>query len=77
MIIYEYLVKAIQDDARRAGERNRLRLEAQRARRARRQRLLPLLLRGGLTGNSPQLPTSAPAGLPSPEVTSFDDLQRP
>jgi hypothetical protein len=40
MIIYD-LMKAIQDDARRAGERNRLLLEARRARRARRQRLVP------------------------------------
>jgi hypothetical protein len=41
MTIHEYLMKAIQDDARRAGERNRLLLEARRARRARRQRLVP------------------------------------
>ena len=41
MTIYEYLMKAVQDDARRAGERDRLLLEARRARRARRQRLLP------------------------------------
>ena len=38
---YQYLIKAIQDDARRAGERDRLLLEARRARRARRQRLVP------------------------------------
>ena len=41
MTIYGYLMKAIQDDARRAGERDRLLLEARRARRARRQRLVP------------------------------------
>jgi hypothetical protein len=41
MIIYEYLMKAIQDDARRAAERDRLLLEARRAGRARRQRLAP------------------------------------
>ena len=41
MIIYEYLVKAVQDDARRASERDRLLREAQQARRARRQRLVP------------------------------------
>ena len=41
MFIHEYLVKAIQDDARRAGERDRLLREARRARRARRQRLVP------------------------------------
>jgi hypothetical protein len=40
MIIYD-LMKAVQDDARRAGERHRLLLEARRARRARRQRLVP------------------------------------
>ena len=41
MTIYEYLMKAVQDDARRAGERDRLLLEARRARKARRQRLVP------------------------------------
>jgi hypothetical protein len=40
MTIYD-LMKAVQDDARRAGERNRLLLEARRARRARRRRLVP------------------------------------
>lgn len=38
MTIRQDLIKAYQDDARRAGERNRLLLEAHRARRARRQR---------------------------------------
>ena len=41
MTIHEYLMKAIQDDARRASERDRLLREARRARRARRQRLVP------------------------------------
>jgi dihydrofolate reductase len=41
MVIYEYLLKAVHDDARRAGERDRLLLEARRARRARRQRPVP------------------------------------
>jgi hypothetical protein len=41
MAIYEDLMKAVQDDARRAGERDRLLLEARRARKARRQRLVP------------------------------------
>ena len=41
MTIHEYLMKAIQDDARRAGERHRLLREARQARRARRQRLVP------------------------------------
>ena len=41
MFIHEYLIKAIQDDARRAGERDRLLLEARQAHRARRQRLVP------------------------------------
>lgn len=38
MTIHEFLVKARQDDARRAGERDRLLLEARRARMPRRQR---------------------------------------
>ena len=41
MTIYEYLMKAVQDDRRRAGERDRLLLEARQARRARRRRLVP------------------------------------
>jgi dihydrofolate reductase len=41
MTIYEYLMKAVQDDARRASERDRLLREARRARKARRQRLVP------------------------------------
>jgi hypothetical protein len=41
MAMHEYLMKAIQDDARRAGERERLIQEARRARRARRQRPVP------------------------------------
>jgi dihydrofolate reductase len=41
MNIYEYLTKAVQDDTRRASERDRLLREARRARRARRQRLVP------------------------------------
>jgi dihydrofolate reductase len=40
MTIYD-LMKAVQDDARRAGERDRLLREARRARRAHRQRLVP------------------------------------
>ena len=39
MTLHEYLIKALQDDARRAGERDRLLREARRARRARRQHL--------------------------------------
>ena len=42
MTMYEYLMKAVQDDARRAGQRDRLLREARRARKARRrQRLVP------------------------------------
>jgi hypothetical protein len=41
MTIHEYLIKAVQDDARRAGERDRLLREARRARRAHRQLLVP------------------------------------
>ena len=40
MTIHEYLTKAIQDDARRAGERDRLLFEARQARTASRQRLV-------------------------------------
>jgi hypothetical protein len=39
MSIHEYLVKAIKDDARRAGERGRLLREVGRARKARRLKL--------------------------------------
>ncbi len=41
MTIHEHLMKAVQDDARRAAERDRLLREARRARRARRQHLVP------------------------------------
>ncbi len=41
MAIHEYLIKAIQDDARRTAERNRLLVEARMARRARRQHPVP------------------------------------
>jgi hypothetical protein len=41
MKIHEYLMKAIQDDARRASERDRLLREARQARRERRQRQVP------------------------------------
>src|SRR5215813_4413475 len=41
MTIHEYVIKAIQDDRQRTVERHRLLLEARRARRAPRQRLVP------------------------------------
>ena len=41
MIIHQYVAKAVQDDAPRAGERNRLLLEARRASIARRERVVP------------------------------------
>ena len=41
MIIHQYVSKAVQDDAQLAGERNRLLLEARRARVARRKRMVP------------------------------------
>ena len=41
MIIHQYVSKAVMDDARRAGERNRLLLEARRARVARRKPVVP------------------------------------
>jgi hypothetical protein len=40
MIIHQYVSKAVQDDARLAGERDRLLLEARRARVARRERVV-------------------------------------
>jgi hypothetical protein len=40
MIIHQYVSKAVQDDARLAGERNRLLLEARRARVARPERVV-------------------------------------
>ena len=51
MTIYGYLMKAVQDDARRAGERDRLVLEARRARRSRRRR--PEMLAGAPPGMHP------------------------
>ena len=41
MTIHHYLMQACKDDAQRAGERDRVLLEARRARRARRQRPEP------------------------------------
>jgi hypothetical protein len=41
MIIHQYVSKAVQDDAQRAGERDRLLLEAQRVHTARLQRVVP------------------------------------
>lgn len=41
MTIHQYLSKAVQDDAQRAGERDRLLLEARRARGSRRPRAGP------------------------------------
>jgi len=41
MIIHQYVSKAVQDDAQRAGERDRLLLEARRASVAGRERAVP------------------------------------
>jgi hypothetical protein len=41
MTIHQYLMKATQDDAKRAGERDRLLLEVRRARITHRQRARP------------------------------------
>jgi hypothetical protein len=40
MIIHQYVSKAVQDDAQLAGDRNRLLLEARRARTPRRKRVI-------------------------------------
>jgi hypothetical protein len=50
MTIHEYLTKARQDDARRAGERDRLLLEARQARKARATAQVLPLRRGGWPG---------------------------
>ena len=41
MIIHQYVSKAVQDDAQRAGERDRLLLEARRVQIAGRERAVP------------------------------------
>jgi hypothetical protein len=41
MIIHQYVSKAVQDDAQRAGERDRLLLEVRRARMPRIPRVVP------------------------------------
>lgn len=41
MIIHQYVSKAVQDDAQRAGERDRLLLEVRRVHMAGRERVLP------------------------------------
>ena len=41
MVIHQYVSKAVQDDAQRAGDRDRLLLETRRARMAGRERVVP------------------------------------
>jgi hypothetical protein len=41
MIIHQYVSKAVQDDAQRAGERDRMLLETQRVQMASRERVVP------------------------------------
>ena len=41
MVIHQYVSKAVQDDAQRAGERDRLLLEARRVHMAGRERVVP------------------------------------
>ena len=41
MIIHQYVSKAVQDDAQRSGERDRLLLETRRVQMARRERVVP------------------------------------
>ena len=41
MLIHQYVAKAIQDDAQRAGERDRLLLETRRVHMAGRERVVP------------------------------------
>jgi hypothetical protein len=71
MTIHEYLSKAIQDDAQRRGERDRLLREARRARRARRQRLVA----DQLADERRASPTEDSALCPK-TVTSFSTASR-
>ena len=52
MIIHQYVAKAVQDDAQRAGERNRLLLEARRARMPRPKRVASAAPAGRLARRS-------------------------
>ena len=64
MTIHQYLLKARQDDARRAGERDRLLLEARRARRAHRRRPDPAAPAGWLARLLFRRVPAAPRSLP-------------
>ena len=78
MTIHQYLMKARQDDARRAGERDRLLLEARRARGARRQRPGPAALAGRLAQLLFRRVTQVLRGLqPSPEQIEESRVDTP
>ena len=64
MTIHQYLMKARQDDARRAGERDRLLLEARRASQARRQRPDPAAPARRMAQLLFRRMTQVPRGLP-------------
>ena len=77
MTIHEYLMKAIQDDARRAGERDRLLREARRARRARRQRLVPAAPARRRTDSTRPRSTDVRSLPASIEVSAQGTMSRP
>ena len=78
MTIRQDLIEACQDDARRAGERNRLLLEARRARRARHARpplVAPVRRLGHLLARRV---TASPRRFPaSPEQTGQGQVSAP
>ena len=78
MTIRQDLIEACQDDAQRAGERNRMLQEARRARRARRQRpapAAPVRRLGHLLGRRA---TASPRHFPaSPEQTGQGQVSAP
>jgi len=78
MTIRQDLIKAYQDDAQRAGERNRLLLEAHRARRARLQRPAPVAPLRRLGHLLARRATASPRRFPaSPEQTGQGQVSAP
>jgi len=78
MTIHQYLTKARQDDAQRAGERDRLLLEARRARGARRQRPDPAAPARRLAQLLFRRATQVPRGFPpsAEQKAAFTPLSR-
>ena len=72
MTIHQYLMTAVKDDARRAGERDCLLLEARRARRAHRQRPDPAAPARRLARLLFRRVTAAPRSVPTVSGQSGD-----